>query len=74
MEADCGTVWRFAEPQVEILAFSCFEEHDVVCVVEFGQFVQFVELGLGVELGVFSPVREEGCEIIQQMPMPVRSQ
>lgn len=39
-----GPVGCFAHPEVEIFAFAGFEKEDVVAVVEFGQFIELVEL------------------------------
>jgi hypothetical protein len=64
-----GTVRGFGEPDVEILAFAGFEEEDVVAVVEVGEFVELVQLGFRVELGVFAGVREEGVEVVEEVAM-----
>jgi hypothetical protein len=58
VELDCRAVGHLAEPHVQILPFPRLEEHDVVAVVEFGQLVELVQLGLGVELDVFPAVWE----------------
>lgn len=40
VEFDGGAIGRFGEPEVEVFAFACFEEEDIVCIVEIGKFVQ----------------------------------
>jgi len=64
-------IGRFADPYVEVFALSRFEEEDVVAVVELGQFVELVELGLGVELRIFAAVGEEGVEVVEEMSLSV---
>jgi len=66
---DGGAVRRLRQPDVEILAFAGFEEHDVVAVVEVGEFVKLGELGLCVEFGVFARVREEGVQVVEEVAM-----
>jgi hypothetical protein len=43
MHLDARPIGRFAQPYVEILTFSRFEEEDVIAVVEVGNLVQVVE-------------------------------
>ena len=57
----------FREPDVEVFAFAGFEKHDVVAVVQVGEFVELGELGFGVEFGVFAAVGEERVEIAEEM-------
>ncbi len=64
-------IGRFADPYIEVFALSRFEEKDVVAVVELGEFVELVELGLGVELRIFATVGEEGVEVVKEMSMSV---
>ena len=65
------SIRRFAHPYVKIFPFPGFEEEDVVAVVEFGQFIELVELCLSIELGIFPAVGKEGVEVIEQMSMSV---
>lgn len=64
MEFDGRSVRNLAKPYVQILSFAGFEEEDVVAVVQLGEFVQFVEAGLGVEFGILSTVRKHGSNIV----------
>ena len=64
---DGGAVRRLGQPDVEILAFTGFEEHDIVAVVEVGEFVELGKLGLCVEFGVFARVREEGVQVVEEV-------
>jgi hypothetical protein len=41
---DRRSIGRLAHPKIEILSFSSLEEKYVVAVVEFGEFIQLVEL------------------------------
>jgi hypothetical protein len=61
MHLDSGTIWRFTHPRVEILSFPGFKEEHIVAVVQFSKLVQLVELGLGVELCLFSAVWPSKC-------------
>ena len=61
----------FAHPQVKILSFSRLEEEYIVAIVQLREFVQLVEFGFRVEFCIFAAVREEGCDIIQEMSMSV---
>lgn len=67
VELDRGAVWRLAHPDVEILALAGLEEADVVAVVEIGKFVELVEFGFCVELGVFPAVRQKRVQVIEEM-------
>ena len=58
-----GPVGRFGEPDVEVFALARLEVHDVVAVVEVGELVELLQLGFGVEFGVFAGVGEEGVEV-----------
>lgn len=51
------TVWWLGEPDVEVLAFARFKEHDIVAVVEVGKLIELLKLGFGVEFGVLAAVR-----------------
>jgi hypothetical protein len=68
---DCGAIGRFREPNVEVFAFARFEEHDVVAVVEVGEFVELGQLRFGVEFGIFAAVREEGVEVGEEVAVSV---
>lgn len=74
METDCRAVRRFAEPQVEVLTLPCLEKHDIVRVIELGQFVQLEKLGLRIEFGIFTAMGEERRKIVQEMAMPAACQ
>jgi hypothetical protein len=69
MELDGRAIGDLAQPNVEILSLSRFEEKNVVAVVKLGQLVQFVQLSLGVELGILSAVREHRRNIVEKMAM-----
>ena len=71
VELDCWPVRRFAHPYVEVFALSSFEEEDIVAIVEFGEFIELVELGLCIYLAFFPAVREEGVKIVEEMAMSV---
>jgi len=58
-----GAIGRLGEPDVEVFAFARLEVHDVVAVVEVGELVELLELGFGVEFGVFAGVGEEGVQV-----------
>jgi hypothetical protein len=58
VELDGRSVGNLAKPDIEILAFPCLKKQNVVAVVKLSQLVQFVKLGLGVELCILSAVRE----------------
>ena len=60
----------FAHPYVKVFAFACFEEQHIVAVVELGYFVELIELGLGVELCIFSAVWKKRVKVVEKMPMP----
>jgi hypothetical protein len=49
-------VWWLGHPAVEILTLTGFKKEDVVAIVEFCQFIELVELSLGVEFGLFPAV------------------
>jgi hypothetical protein len=72
MELDGRAIGDLAQPNVEILSLSRFEEKNVVAVVKLGQLVQFVQLSLGVELGILSAVREHRRNIVEKMAMSTR--
>lgn len=67
MHLDGGPVGRLAQPYIEIFGFARFEKEHIVAIVEVGQLIQLVELGLGVELCIFAAVRYEGVEIVHEM-------
>lgn len=54
----------FAHPYVEVFPLPRFEEQDIVAIVEFGEFVELVELCLGIELCIFTTVRQERIKVI----------
>ena len=66
-----GPVRRFGQPHVQVAGFAGFEEEDVVAVVQVGELVELVELGLGVELRIFAAVREERVEVGEEMAVSV---
>lgn len=68
---DSRSVRRLAHPQVEILSLARLEEEDIVAVVQFGELVQLVEFGLGIELDIFAGVWKKGVEIVEEMAMSV---
>jgi hypothetical protein len=70
IKLDRRPVRDLAEPHVQVLSFPRLEEEHVVAVVELGQLVELVQLGLGVELGVFAAVREHRGEVIEKVPVP----
>lgn len=72
MEFDGRSVRNLAEPDVEILALSCLEEQNVVAVVQLGEFVEFVKLRLGVELGILPAVGEHRGDIVKKVTMTIR--
>ena len=47
---------RLAHPNVEIFPLPRLEEHDIITVVELGQFVELVQLCLRVELRILATV------------------
>ena len=49
----------FAHPYVKIFALTGFEEQNIITVVEFGKFIELVELRFGVEFRIFAAVREK---------------
>ena len=49
-----GSIRRFGYPKVQVLVLSALEKEHIVTVVELGNFVQLVQVLLGVELGLFS--------------------
>lgn len=63
------SVRRFGEPDVEILAFSRLEEHDIVAVVQIGELVQLVQLGFSVEFSIFAAMRKECVQVAEEMAM-----
>ena len=71
VELDCRPVGHLAEPHVQILSFPRLEEHHVVAVIELGELVELVELGLGVELDVFPAVGEHCRQVIEKMSVSV---
>jgi hypothetical protein len=68
---DGRAVRGLGQPDVEILAFAGLEEHDIVAVVEVGEFVKLGELGLCVEFGVFARVGEEGMQVVEEVAVSV---
>lgn len=72
MHLDCRPIGRFAHPYVKVFALARFEEQNVVAVVELCEFVELVEFSFRVQFGVFAAVREEGIEVIQEMPVPAK--
>ena len=62
-----GAVGRFGQPDVQVFALARFEEHDVVAVVEVGEFIELGELGLGVEFGILAAVWEERVEVGEEV-------
>lgn len=71
VEFDCGAVWGFGEPEIEVFGFARFEEEDVVAVVKVGELVELGEVSFGVEFGVFAAVGEEGIEVAEEVSMAV---
>ena len=74
MQLDGRSVGCLAHPNVQILGLASLEEEDVVAVVEIGQFVELVELRLGVEFCIFATVREKRVEVVEEMAVSVYSQ
>ena len=58
------SIGRFAHPYVEVFPLSCFEEQDIVAIVEFGELIELIELCLGIELCIFTTVRQEGVKVV----------
>jgi hypothetical protein len=59
VELDSGTIRRFAHPHVEIPPFSCFEEQDIIAVIQVGKLIQLKQLGFRVEFRFFATVRKK---------------
>lgn len=72
VELDGRSVGDLAQPHVKILSFPSLEEKNIVAVVDFGQLVELVQLSLGIELGVFSAVREHGSNIVEKMTVSMQ--
>ena len=71
VELHSWAVGRFAHPYIEVFTLPRFEEQDVVAVVEFGEFIELVEFGLGIELCIFTAVRQERVKVVQEVSMSV---
>lgn len=67
VEFACRTIGSLAHPQVQILAFPCLEEKDIVAVVEFGEFVQLIQLRFCIELGIFAGMGKEGGKVVKEV-------
>lgn len=70
MQFDCGTIWSFGEPDVQILPLACFEEEYVVAVVKVRQLVELVELCFRIQFGILAAMWKKSIEIIEKMPLP----
>jgi len=73
MHLDRGSVGCFAHPCVQVFPFACLEEEDVVAVVEVCQLVELVEFCFRVEFGIFSAVREERVEVVDEVSVSGKS-
>ena len=69
MHLNGRTIGRFGDPGVKVLAFSGFEEENIVARVEISEFVELVEFGFRVELGVFARMGKERVEVVDEMAM-----
>lgn len=69
---DRRTIGRFAHPDIKIFAFSGFEKQHIIAIIQFGEFVQLIELCFGVELCIFAAVREEGVNIVEKVPVAAK--
>lgn len=67
MHLHSWSVWRLRQPNVEILALSRLEEHDIVAVVQIGELVELVQLSFRVEFCVFAAVRKKGVQVAEEM-------
>ena len=65
------SIGRFAHPYVEVFPLPRFEEQDVVAIVEFSKLVELIELCLGIELCIFTTVRQEGVKVVQEVSVSV---
>jgi len=54
VEFNSWSIRRFAHPQIKIFSLPSLKEEYIIAVVEFGELVQLVEFGFGVEFGVFA--------------------
>jgi hypothetical protein len=57
VELDRWSIGHLAHPNIEILSLSGFEKKNIIAVVQFGELVQLIQLGLGVELGLLLAMR-----------------
>lgn len=71
IEFHCGTIGRLQDPEVKVLVLSCLEEKNVVAVIQLSNFVELVQVLLGIEFGLFSSMWHQVCQILNQVTMPV---
>lgn len=60
-------IGRFAHPYVKVFAFSGFEKKHIIAIIKFGEFIELIKFGFGVEFRIFATVRKKGVEIIEEM-------
>ena len=58
MHFDGRPIWSFTHPYVEIFALSRLEEEHIIAIVEFGELIELIKFGLGVEFCIFPAVWE----------------
>ena len=53
MHLDGRPIRGFTHPYVEIFALSRLEEEHIIAIVEFGELIELIKFGLGVEFCIF---------------------
>ena len=71
MHLDGRPIRGFTHPYVEIFALSRLEKEHIVAIVEFGELVELVEFGFGVEFCIFPAMWKQRVEIIEKMSVSV---
>ena len=61
----------FTHPYVEVFTLSRLEEEHIIAIVEFGELIELVKFGLGVEFCIFPAMWKQRVEIVKKMSMSV---
>ena len=71
MHLDCRPIRSFTHPYIEIFTLSRLEKQHIVAVVKFGELIELIKFGLGVELCIFAAMWEQRVKIVEKMSMSV---
>ena len=60
----CRSIRSLAHPQIQVLAFPCLKEENILAIIKFSELVQLVQLRFRIEFDILPTMRQQGVDII----------